>query len=371
MFGFGRLGSYSYFTHVERELIARFAAAGHELITHVIDDLPTASVRRRATRLAQVVARTAAGANAIHLLGHSTGGLDARLVASPVTRTIPAEDLSWLPGLRSVTTMNTPHAGSPLASFFTTTSGQRVLAALSMLTVAALTMGAQPLRATSVILGVLRRGDLAVPFRRRMLDRAVESLIGVVDDARCPEVRTFLSAIEDDQGAMTQLSPEAMDLVMAGFANRPEVRYQSTVSMAPSPAPHRWLDTIGHPVRAVSMSTFVALHHLTAGVSERYPCTTAAIDTTVTEAQLVTALGGPPALGDNDGVVPVRSQLWGDVVWAGLGDHLDVLGHYRDDREDVPPELRHIDWLTSGSAFTHTAFGTLMDAIATGMLAST
>ena len=47
MFGFGRLGSYNYFGHVERELTTRFAAAGHELFVHVINDLPTASIRRR------------------------------------------------------------------------------------------------------------------------------------------------------------------------------------------------------------------------------------------------------------------------------------------------------------------------------------
>src|SRR3954469_21158436 len=47
MFGFGKLGSYTYFAHVERELTARFAAAGHELVSHVIEDLPTASIRRR------------------------------------------------------------------------------------------------------------------------------------------------------------------------------------------------------------------------------------------------------------------------------------------------------------------------------------
>jgi hypothetical protein len=55
-------------------------------------------------------------------------------------------------------------------------------------------------------------------------------------------------------------------------------------------------------------------------------------------------------------------------VWAGAGDHLDVLGHYRDDRKDVPAELRHHDWLTSGSTFTHVQFAALIDAIATGML---
>jgi hypothetical protein len=50
-----------------------------------------------------------------------------------------------------------------------------------------------------------------------------------------------------------------------------------------------------------------------------------------------------------------------------------VLGHYQDDRdpESVSPELHHVDWLKSGSSFGHPDFAKLMDAIATGMLAST
>src|SRR4051794_33087903 len=83
MFGFTRLASYDYFTHVQRALCARFARLGHEVETHVSDVAPTASVRGRAARLAALIDRTATGDGPIHLLGHSTGGLDARLVASP------------------------------------------------------------------------------------------------------------------------------------------------------------------------------------------------------------------------------------------------------------------------------------------------
>ncbi len=375
MFGFGRLGSYNYFGHVERELSARFAAAGQEVVVHVIEDLPTASIRRRATRLAEVVSQTS-GEEPVHLLGHSTGGLDARLVASPATRSIPESLLAWLPRLRSITTMNTPHFGTPLASFFSTVRGQQVLAALSILTVAGLSLGAQPLAATSMILGFLRGSD-RLPFKIRMLDRSVESVIGLVDDARNPAVRSFLAAIEDDQGSMIQLSPESMDLFAAGFEDRPGVVYQSTASMAPSPKPRRWLDTVGHPWRTVSLSLFFSLHRITADIDERYPC--AAIRDTVpwsgdaSEAVLTQAFSGAHTLAANDGVTPLRSQLWGNLVWAGLGDHLDVLGHYRDDRDDddVEPERRHIDWLTSGSDFGYPQFTSIMDAIARGMLAST
>ncbi len=373
MFGFGRLGSYNYFAHVQRELTARFAAAGHELHAHVVEDLPTASIRRRSTRLAEVVTQTGGQADVIHLLGHSTGGLDARLAASPSTRSIPGDQLTWLRRLRSVTTMNTPHYGSPLASFFTTSNGQRVLAALSMFTFAGLTLGARPLRAASVILGFLRRGDLAVPFKLLMLDRTVESLVGLIDDASSPEVRTFLTAIEDDQGSMMQLSPESMDLVVASFEDRDDVRYQATASMSPSPKARRWVRTIGHPWQAISLAIFFGLHHITADVGERYPCA-AMVGTTpsagdVSEATLLRIFGRAPTLEDNDGVVPLRSQLWGNLIWAGLGDHLDVLGHYRDDQDDVEPALRHRDWLTSSSDFSHASFAALMDAIVTGMLA--
>jgi triacylglycerol lipase len=375
MFGFGRLGSYDYFAHVERELATRFADAGHELVAHPIDDLPTASIRRRATRLAEFVSQTS-GAEPIHLLGHSTGGLDARLVASPATRSIPAPALAWLPRLRSITTMNTPHFGTPLAWFFTTASGQRVLAALSVLTVAGLSVGAQPLAAASVILGFLRAADKLFPFKLQLLERSIQSMLGLVEDARSPEVRTFLAAIEDDQGAMLQLSPESMDLVVAGFDDRPGVVYQSTASMAPAPRPGRWLETFGHPWRAVSLSLFFALHHITASHDPRYPCAamrdTAPWSGEASEAALARVFSAPPPLTANDGVVPIRSQLWGTLVWAGLGDHLDVLGHYRDDRDPgtVPPERRHRDWLASGSEFDHAAFAALLDAIVTGMLSA-
>lgn len=373
MFGFGVLGSYDYFAHVERELVARFAAAGHQLVVHAITDLPTASIRRRAARLAETVARTSAG-EPVHLLGHSTGGLDARLVASPATRALAPTTLGWLPRLRSVTTMNTPHFGTPLARFFVTAQGQRLLAALSVLTVAGLSLGAQPLAAASVVLGLLRGSDRLLPFKVRMLERSIESVVGLIDHAIAPEVRTFLAAIEDDQGSMLQLSPESMDLVAAGLEDRPGVAYLSTASMAPSPKPRHWLETLGHPWRAVSLSLFFGLHRITAGHDRRYPCAAMRADVPWSgdrnEAVLARAFSTSPALAANDGVAPIRSQVWGTLIWAGLGDHLDVLGHYRDDRDPstVPPAQRHVDWLTSGSGFGRVEHGGLMDAIATGML---
>lgn len=376
MFGFTRVASYDYFLHLQRALDARFRKAGQSIETHVSDVPPTASVRRRAGQLAELIARTSSGDGPIHLLGHSTGGLDARLVASPCAEIESAK--VWLPRLRSITTMNTPHYGSPLASFFATAKGQQALYALSAFTVVVLSLGARPLAVASVLMGILGRGDGALGITLPLLDRSVESLVGLVDDARSPEVRTYLKAIKDDQGAMVQLTPEAMDMMVAGFEDRPGVRYQCTVSMSPTPAARSWIRTFGHPWHALSLALFTALHGITARHDPRYPCTplpassasaTAAVE--AHEAMLIGALGSSPDLHANDGCVPLRSQLWGTLVWAGLGDHLDVLGHYRDETPEERVELRHHDWLTSGSRFNDASFEALMDAIARGMLEST
>jgi triacylglycerol lipase len=376
MFGFTRLASYDYFAHVERALSARFQRAGMEIEVRVSDVLPTASVRRRAGKLAELIDRTATGTGPIHLLGHSTGGLDSRLVVSPCARLpISAEATRWLPRLRSVTTMNTPHYGTPLASFFATTRGQQALYFLSAFTVIGLSLGAQPLSIASMLIGILGRGDRAIGSTIPILDRSMKSLLGLVNDARSPDVRVYLKAIQEDQGSMLQLSPEAMDLMVAGFEDRPGVWYQSTVSMAPTPSPKRWLGTVGHPWHAASLSLFTALHEITSRHDPRYPCAASPLpeggapsSDAATEALLARALGASPDLRANDGCVPIRSQLWGTLVWAGFGDHLDVLGHYHDETPETRIELRHYDWLTSGSHFDDASFEGLMDAVARGML---
>jgi hypothetical protein len=61
----------------------------------------------------------------------------------------------------------------------------------------------------------------------------------------------------------------------------------------------------------------------------------------------------------NDGIVPTLSMLWGELLWAGEADHLDVLGHFHDDQK---PRL-HMDWVTSGSRFTRQRFGAVLDEI--------
>jgi hypothetical protein len=380
MFGFGRLASYDYFTHVERALAARIRARGEEIVTHVAHVSPTASIRRRALTLTELIANTChpndPQAGPVHLVGHSTGGLDARLVASPsAALAVPPEALAWRERLVSVTTINTPHYGTPLASFFTTASGQRALGLLSALTVIALSFGSPPLAVARAVVAAFVGVDRSLGLKVEILDRATTSLLQLLDDVRGGELREYVDEIAADQGAMVQLMPEAMDLFIAGVEDRPGVVYRSTASMAPPPSARVLLPELLHPWSVMSGAVFATIHAITSRLDPQYPC--AAPDAGPSnEAVLGRAFGRAPGARANDGVVPTRSQIWGNLVWAGYGDHLDVLGHFRDKTrgdgaKHVATELvgqtPHVDWLYSGSAFGRAEFESLMDAVAEGL----
>jgi triacylglycerol esterase/lipase EstA (alpha/beta hydrolase family) len=372
MFGFGKLGSYDYFGHVSRSLVAYFEAHGRRATTHTIEVAPTASIRRRATTLVETVSRicNADTSGDIHFVGHSTGGLDVRLVASPSAHLpVDAAQTRWLSRLRSVTTLNAPHYGTPLASFFATVSGQRMLYALSALTIVALTLGTPPLAAASAImvaLGLGGRSGGGASVDASVVTRTTDAILKVFDSSMSGEVREYLRAINEDQGAVIQLTPEAMDLFQAGVENRPDVHYQCTASMAPPPSAGRWARLLVRPWTLVSSTLFATLQQLTSRYDERYPCA-APFAGDQNEGRLVRSFGRSPGARANDGVVPLRSQIWGEVAWCGYADHLDVLGHF----EETGADALHIDWMKSGSSFDRVRFAELMTAIGEGMLRRT
>jgi len=363
MFGFASLAAYDYFGHVATALVTRFAKHGERLEVRVCEVHPTASVRRRGAKLAQMMAHTAGTDDGpIHLLGHSTGGLDARLVASPTVHIDAHADrqLGWLHRLRSVTTLSTPHYGTPLATFFATAKGQRLLYAVSALTVTALKLGAPPLAAASALVAALGRSGEPLGMELALVERVTDGVTSLLDDASDRNLRTWLRQVRDDQGGVVQLMPEAMDLFQAGVEDRPGVRYQCVASYAPPTGARDWLAATRSPWAALSAAIFHLMYRVTAEQDARYPC--APPDGAADDA-LFSALGEIPASGANDGVVPLRSQIWGDVLWTGKADHLDVVGHF-------PGPGGHNDWLTSGARFDLVRFETVMDRVFEGMLAA-
>lgn len=360
MFGFARLASFEYFEHLVTALEDRFRQRDRTAIVQVCDVHPTASVCRRAAKLAHMIATTSGDDDGpIHVVGHSTGGLDARLVASPTARLpgLTRADLAWMPRLASVTTLNTPHYGTPLAAFFATVSGQRMLYAISALTVTALKLGAPPLAATSALVAAFGRLSIG-NFELEIVNRAVDAVAKVLDDASSRELRNWLDLLRGDQGAIVQLMPEAMDLFQAGVEDRPGVRYQCVATYAPQNAVKDWLSALRSPWSAMSATIFTALYNLTARIDERYPCSAADGSS---QAKLKSMLGEAIAPSANDGVVPLSSQIWGDLIWVGKADHLDIVGHF-------PGAGGHTDWLASGARFQRVRFDVVMDRIVNGMI---
>jgi triacylglycerol lipase len=106
LFGFERIGLgpvtlASYFRGIPESLRA---AGNRVLATHVP---PIAGVYRRARRLGEQIEAAFPG-EPVHVIGHSMGGLDARLLAA---------DHAWDGKILSLTTIGTPHLGSSLADF--------------------------------------------------------------------------------------------------------------------------------------------------------------------------------------------------------------------------------------------------------------
>jgi hypothetical protein len=359
-FGFERLAGVEYFHHVVLALEKRFSDRGRELQVRVADVHPSASIRRRAARLGRLVVETAGSDDGpIHLLGHSIGGLDVRLAASPGARL--DESARGFEGrlgrLRSVTTVNAPHYGTPLAAVFATAKGQRILYALSAMTVAGLRLGSPPLVATSMLVTALARTRERAGLEMEATQRISDALLRVLDEASSLELRSWLRQIREDQGAILQLTPEAMDLFQAGVQDRPGVRYQCVASYVPPARARDWLRLARSPWAAVSGALFQAVSRLTAVQDPRYPCAPADGE----DEMIRELLDEVPPAGANDGVAPLRSQIWGKPVWMGKGDHLDVVGYFRG-------RGGHRDWLHSGARFNRRRFDELMDRIVEGMI---
>lgn len=360
MFGFGRLAGYDYFEHVERCLGERLAAAGAEASVDIVATPPTASIRRRARVVAQTVYDTIGEDRnvRVHLVGHSTGGLDARLLSSPsVNLDMPDERLAWTDCIRSVVTVNAPHYGTPLAGFFATVSGTRLLYALSLLTFTTLRYGGPPLTVFSSLVAAIGGLDEKLGVDVKLLDRATDLILRFIGDQGRDEVHVWLDGIRQDQGGVIQLTPEAMDIFNAATGDAPDVRYGSIVTSAPPPAPIRLATRIRSPYHALSAAIYSTLFQVTSRAPKNYPCPAAVGDNlSVLEAGIGRQVTGAAC----DGVVPTLSMIWGRLLWAGRGDHLDIVGHFHDDHVDAA----HVDWLWSGSSFTRRRFGDAMDTLA-------
>lgn len=354
-FGFANLGDLAYFGHVHTFLTTAYPARGLEPVIHVVSTHPTASLPRRAARVAQAIATGANDDAPVHLIGHSSGGLDCRLLLAPGVALPGVADVEAL--ARRVTHLvcvATPHLGTPLAAFFATRLGARLLELLSLATMYALRLGRTPLSALFALGTTYSQLDDLGP-NSALLDQLFRDLLADFTPERRRAITDFLSDVRNDRALLTQLMPEAMEATAATLHDRPGVRYGSVVTRATPPSLASWAMPGFDPTAHVLHLLYRALHAATRDTPARLP----ALEPAAVHA-LRAAFGSLPDPTDNDGVVPTLSQVHGTLVHAIDADHLDVIGHFGD-ASTAPP---HVDWLVTGTGFDRRGFDATWTAIA-------
>ncbi|MCA9715696.1 MAG: hypothetical protein H6713_35685 [Myxococcales bacterium] len=342
-FGFANFGDFKYFAHVRRVLPPLLAARGVAASLHEVRVLPTSSLPRRASTLLETIDATSVDGDHVHIVGHSTGGLDARLLLAPgaelpTTRDVPRV----LARARSVISVATPHRGSPLADVLSSVLGQQLLRVLSTATIHTIRVGRVPLPIITRFTDVLAPVSTLVGARGGILEQLYRDLLHDFSDEHAELIEEFFRKISADRSLLPQLAPPAMELFNTRCTRRSEVRYGSVVLQAKPPTLGGVVKTGLGPFGQASYALYRTLHSLIAQGSS------GAAD--LTSAQLRTLrrdFGVAPTPEANDAIVPTLSQVRDEVIAAVWADHLDILGFF-EGPSHAPP---HNDWLRSLSGF--------------------
>lgn len=347
-FGFADLGGITYFHHVREVLTELCREQGIEPRIYYVSTYPTGSIRKRALRLYEQIVETACDDDyPIHLIGHSTGGLDARLFTTPTVALLKGVDVEpFAKRVKSVVTIATPHLGTPMASFFDSLLGQKLLYLLSMGTVYALRFGKFPLAAMFQIVGMITKLDDKIGFEHTILDQFYENLFADFEHGHMDVITEYLESIRKEQVLLGQLTPGGVDLFNAAAEDRATTRYGSVITQGRPPGVEV-IKQIGlDPYKQASHLLYEGVYRLTGRVPEYPDLSDEDVKT------LERAYGALPARRASDGVVPTWSQVYGEIIHACWADHLDVCGHFSDEHHEPP----HIDWLASGTQYNRTKF---------------
>ena len=354
-FGFGKLGELSYFSGVREAIERSFEALGLSVTVTEVPTLPMSSIRWRAARVLETLAAVARQSQGpIHLIGHSTGGLDARLAIAP-TASLPSKDtFEDYDRVKSLVTVCTPHYGTPIATYFTRPVGRLLIRTVGRYLIFMLERGQVPLK------WMLRAGYFVVrardPFRKRRgaFDELYDKLLSDLSEPRILELATFLKAVVKDQSLLFQLTPAGCDLLNACTAD-PKIAYASVVARATPPSFRNAWRSLRDLYAQIMFPVYAFLHRAARRDELGTPALSAA-----QLAELGQGAAPLPVRADSDGIVPTLSQVWGKVLYFAQADHLDVVGQYGLSSQAAATG----DWIPSYSPFGHEQFEELWRRVA-------
>jgi hypothetical protein len=345
----------SYFEDVEQTLRRALRRRGVEARIVRCLTQPTASIPRRVDALrCEVLASGGLRARELHFVGHSTGGLDVRMLLSPGVKIASGDSEERIARLtKTAICVTTPHHGTPLANHFVSIQGQTLLLVLSALATSG--QGRGTILAAAKAIAMVARLDDWLGRSEGVLDRIAEGLLRKIRFDRRDPVWKYLGEIERDQGAVLQLTPEGIELFDAAVVDRTGIDYGCVVAGVPKPREEFKMKEILDPEHIALRALFRLLHALTSRQHLHYPYPK---PTKATQRLLDRGLGFKATAAINDGIVPTLSQLHGRVLHVARADHLDVVGHY------TLAGGHSGNWLPSGAGFTPEAFEAAWDAVA-------
>ncbi len=382
--GFDALGTLRYY-HGVTDVLHEQGGYG-EMAVHYFPNLPTASVQTRAQQLQRWLEelwnrRILLEGDRLHLIGHSTGGLDIRQLLMDWRRQTQREEGWEPPALRlldSVQFLSTPHRGTALATHLSRTRVRRV---------------------------ALRSALFAFYHVLRLLGLHGSSLVGKVGQVWWPRQRTadWIDALFDTLGGC-HVAGGSLEQAHARSAYFTLLRWLLDMGSdfnaitdldaclpppgSPASPAHedeeereedlRFLShRRGRPIHVRSIVTVArppepelvprSLYSFSYGLTalqppERFrPCKVRELHAPHRERTLRPS--------DNDGLVNSVSQVWPDPEHSLLvdGDHADVIGHYRSpptQRDESAFSWRQYDLLDSPTEFTTASFRELWRRVA-------
>jgi pimeloyl-ACP methyl ester carboxylesterase len=353
--GFSRVGQFYYFAE---RVIATLRGALEARLERCVPVVPcrTQPTHGLAARQQFLLERIFTlddklrGVRRIHLVGHSTGGLDAELL----TRDKPLSGDSWGPyaevreKIASVTTLAAPLLGTSLATSSVAKFLQEPL---------------RNLRDAPDAVSLLKRLAALVPRVQASADVAA----GVLSSY--PETMKFFFDVLRHHALIGDLAPSAVAQLREERRPQGHVQWTSFVTVTPAMA----------DVEARADPFFLALRSIIAayalqGASRAIHENVALLRSRAEEAIRAPDVAPPeidPSM--SDGIVDSARQ----IVDAGrpdqlgcivVADHADVLGHY--DRKDAQIESKPLNasLFRSGSSFGDDEFFKLYQRVAAGIV---